>query len=466
MKGENTMSNGFQDIIGELERQLGEALRIITENGDIDQIERMAELLILKEKLIEELIDALCQPIDTTFENSDEIVMNDDEQGPANPYPSEIDVSGLDGAIRDVTVTLYGLSHTWPDDLDVLLVGPEGQNVMLMSDAGGSLDVENVTLKFDDAAADFLPDSGQIVSGTFKPTNYEMDTNLPNPAPPQPYGTMLSAFDGLNPNGTWRLFVFDDAGEDSGEIAEGWDITIITNPCVLPADSENDVGDDQEDNENGVHSVISNLEFELSRAFQAILDSGNPDQIERFLKLLINKELLILLIKDELGNGNGNGNGADCPCKFRIGIQGNAAPTDVIVTQEGQADTNLSGTINVSAEQCFTGSTRCNPNVDEFSIDFGSDGTTINFTQGRRTMISCENGTVARLQGTAQASGDLLSGDFNVSIELTVDPDTEIGTWDIFAQSFDGDTTFSTQFTAPISSRTFIGACSENVGPN
>lgn len=114
MKGENTMSNGFQDIIGELERQLGEALRIITENGDIDQIERMAELLILKEKLIEELIDALCQPIDTTFENSDEIVMNDDEQGPANPYPSEIDVSGLDGAIRDVTVTLYGLSHTWP----------------------------------------------------------------------------------------------------------------------------------------------------------------------------------------------------------------------------------------------------------------------------------------------------------------------------------------------------------------
>lgn len=212
MKGENTMSNGFQDIIGELERQLGEALRIITENGDIDQIERMAELLILKEKLIEELIDALCQPIDTTFENSDEIVINDDEQGPANPYPSEIDVSGLDGAIRDVTVTLYGLSHTWPDDLDVLLVGPEGQNVMLMSDAGGSLDVENVTLKFDDAAADFLPDSGQIVSGTFKPTNYEMDTNLPNPAPPQPYGTTLSAFDGLNPNGTWRLFVFDDAG--------------------------------------------------------------------------------------------------------------------------------------------------------------------------------------------------------------------------------------------------------------
>ena len=212
MKGENTMSNGFQDIIGELERQLGEALRIITENGDIDQIERMAELLILKEKLIEELIDALCQPIDTTFENSDEIVINDDEQGPANPYPSEIDVSGLDGAIRDVTVTLYGLSHTWPDDLDVLLVGPEGQNVMLMSDAGGSLDVENVTLKFDDAAADFLPDSGQIVSGTFKSTNYEMDTNLPNPAPPQPYGTTLSAFDGLNPNGTWRLFVFDDAG--------------------------------------------------------------------------------------------------------------------------------------------------------------------------------------------------------------------------------------------------------------
>ena len=60
-------------------------------------------------------------------------------------YPSNIAVSGLTGRpITNVTVSLNHLSHTFPDDIDVLLVGPQGQTVFLMSDSGGSGDISNV----------------------------------------------------------------------------------------------------------------------------------------------------------------------------------------------------------------------------------------------------------------------------------------------------------------------------------
>ena len=43
----------------------------------------------------------------------------------------------MTGAISDVNVPLTGLSHTYPDDIDMLLVSPGGQNAIFMSDAGG-----------------------------------------------------------------------------------------------------------------------------------------------------------------------------------------------------------------------------------------------------------------------------------------------------------------------------------------
>ena len=75
--------------------------------------------------------------------------------GAATPYPSNIVVSGLSGTITKVTATLTNFSHTWPDDVDILLVGPAGQKLVLMSDAGGTNAnaVTNLTFTFDDAAA-------------------------------------------------------------------------------------------------------------------------------------------------------------------------------------------------------------------------------------------------------------------------------------------------------------------------
>jgi Ca2+-binding RTX toxin-like protein len=149
-------------------------------------------------------------------------------QGVANPYPSIIRLSGFSGQISDLEVRFENLTHTFPDDIDALLVGPGGQRVLLMSDTGGSADV-NVDLRFDDQAANSLPDSTQILSGTYRPTNIGAGDTFPSPALGPPFSDNLAVFNGTTSvNGDWLLYVFDDAGADVGSMAGGWALEITT----------------------------------------------------------------------------------------------------------------------------------------------------------------------------------------------------------------------------------------------
>ena len=68
------------------------------------------------------------------------------DSGNGIPYPSTCVVSGSSGTITDLNMTVTGASHTWPDDIDMLLVGPGGQNAKVWSDAGGSLDIAAVNV--------------------------------------------------------------------------------------------------------------------------------------------------------------------------------------------------------------------------------------------------------------------------------------------------------------------------------
>ena len=182
-----------------------------------------------------------------TFSNNDGITINDGSEncsgtpttapGKADPYPSEITVSGLGSSVSDVNVTLSGLSHTYPDDVGVLLVGPQDQKTILMTDVGSSNTSSNpvsgVNLTFDDEASGALPDEGPLSSGTYNPTRGTQDADscfapesFPAPAPTGPYGSpSLSVFDGTNPNGTWKLYVIDDNVFDTGSI-DGWSLDI------------------------------------------------------------------------------------------------------------------------------------------------------------------------------------------------------------------------------------------------
>jgi hypothetical protein len=147
--------------------------------------------------------------------------------GTSQPYPSEFNVSGISGSLSKVTVNIPNFSHTSPDDVDLMLVAPNGRRIVLMSDVGGNTEVGGLNLTFDDTAAANLPDNAPLVSGTFKPTNFETGDDFPAPAPQgAPTGTTLNAFFGISPNGVWKLYVVDDAGENPGSIGGSWSLNI------------------------------------------------------------------------------------------------------------------------------------------------------------------------------------------------------------------------------------------------
>lgn len=136
------------------------------------------------------------------------------DHAPANPYPASINVTGLPSSNNQLArVYINGLSHTFPADIDMWLKAPNGQIVMLMSDAGSGFSLLNHNLIFEDGKP-ALPQGQAITGVTYKPTNYEISgTN--EPASPS---TQLSFFNG-NMNGVWELYVRDDALSDSGTIA-------------------------------------------------------------------------------------------------------------------------------------------------------------------------------------------------------------------------------------------------------
>ncbi len=198
------------------------------------------------------LIPLVATPVGeaSTYTNPTPITIAQD--GVAAPYPSTISVSGLpDQQGRNLTarVTLIGFSHEFPDDVDMLLVGPEFQEggvtvrgtTLLMSDACGDPDLTGVNLTFDDNAASGLPNAPPppCTSGSFNTTDFEPGDPFPPPAPPPmgSYGIGFGRFGGFfpvgPPNGSWQLYVVDDLGGFAGSIAGGWSLELLPNtaPC-------------------------------------------------------------------------------------------------------------------------------------------------------------------------------------------------------------------------------------------
>ncbi len=150
--------------------------------------------------------------------------------GTGTPYPSNIVVSGLPTSGASVeSVVLAGISHTWSNDIDVLLQSPSGTNVVLMSDVGGTGAINNATYTFRDGAP-AMNTAAVNATGTYRPTDFADGSGADNYPAPGP-GVFSQAAPALalfgntaNANGTWRLLVVDDVGGDQGQIANGWSI--------------------------------------------------------------------------------------------------------------------------------------------------------------------------------------------------------------------------------------------------
>jgi uncharacterized repeat protein (TIGR01451 family) len=145
-------------------------------------------------------------------------------EGRAAPYRSSIFLNSVPGLVGDLTVTLHDVSHSYPSDLSVLLVGPDERAVVLMANAGGGSRVEDLTLTFSD---DGVPMAEPLTSTVYAPTNNGFSKDFVPPAPEGPYGSSLSTFYSGDPNGHWRLYVYDNVYSDGGEIG-GWSLRVRT----------------------------------------------------------------------------------------------------------------------------------------------------------------------------------------------------------------------------------------------
>lgn len=189
------------------------------------------------------ILAAQAATADTTFCNTAPISSSAGgaTSGPGDPYPSSITVVGAGTSVTTVDVQLGALTHTFPDDLDLLLLGPTGARMVIQSDVGAGLDVNGLSYVISDSGATLMPDSGQLVAGTFKPTNAGSGDPFVAPAPAGPHSeaapagtaTLTSIFANTNPNGQWKLFVVDDTVADVGTYAGGWCINVASAPVTL-----------------------------------------------------------------------------------------------------------------------------------------------------------------------------------------------------------------------------------------
>ncbi|MFO0879712.1 MAG: S8 family serine peptidase [Gemmataceae bacterium] len=107
--------------------------------------------------------------------------------------------------ITDLNVRV-NITHTYTSDLRIYLQGPDGTTIDLVRYRGGSGDNFTDTV-LDDEASQSIANGVAPYTGSFRPEQ------------------ALSAFDGRNALGTWRLYVQDRARGDTGQLVS-WELNI------------------------------------------------------------------------------------------------------------------------------------------------------------------------------------------------------------------------------------------------
>jgi hypothetical protein len=169
--------------------------------------------------------------------NSSAVTFPNVTNASGSPYPTRILVNGLAGTINKVTVELNGLSHLFPDDIDMMLSGPNGNSLVLFSDVGSSTAVNGLNLVLDSSAAQALPDATALSSGTFRPSDFQVGTDVfAAPAPTTrifsaAFTSLETAFANSVGNGFWTLYTTNDAAGSAGggSLAEGWCLNFTMN---------------------------------------------------------------------------------------------------------------------------------------------------------------------------------------------------------------------------------------------
>jgi len=225
----------------------------------------------------------------TSGSNSGAITISNtinDNATAATPYPSTITIAGVTNPVVKVTATLTGFTHTFLGDVFVMLVGPQGQHLYLMSNEGdltptGS-NINGVNFTFDDAATGYIPSSTTVVSGTYKPAFSQgaliaqsVNGAMPAPSPSDSTGPALSIFNGVDPNGAWSLYVYDGFDKDIGMISGGWSLQLSLGPASGTLNLATPVLDKPIINEGDTVTVSGIFSDTLSTQHSVTIDWGD-----------------------------------------------------------------------------------------------------------------------------------------------------------------------------------------------
>ncbi|HEY9173318.1 MAG TPA: hypothetical protein VI136_13615 [Verrucomicrobiae bacterium] len=164
---------------------------------------------------------------------------NSGSSGPASRYPATINVFGQPTNFNTVRVevTVWGLSHTRSADLSVLLVSPLGKQIMLMSNVGGTNGVTGGILRFvqgwsEPTQFDPLQTPGPSPWPRYLgPSNYGQVAQMPQVGSDPPpshtgiYSVQLYDLELDNPNGHWKLYIYDNVSPGgNGSLTGSWDL--------------------------------------------------------------------------------------------------------------------------------------------------------------------------------------------------------------------------------------------------
>lgn len=147
------------------------------------------------------LIPASAEAQVTTYSNTDTAAGNIDGSrtcsGPAAPLVRTFSV-GTSYTVTDVDIGVIA-SHTWRGDMRMTLQSPAGTRVQIVNgDTSGSGNADNFNVRLNDAAGTLVnADNVNHNTGT-APYEYDLRPN-----------NLLSAFNGQNSSGTWRLEICD-----------------------------------------------------------------------------------------------------------------------------------------------------------------------------------------------------------------------------------------------------------------
>lgn len=136
-----------------------------------------------------------------------------------------LNASGLPTTINQTTFGLeqvcLSITHSWDADVTATLEAPDGTQIILFSAIGGSDNDFDGTCLRGDASTSIVTQSAPF-SGVFKPMN-----------------SLGVANNSQNPNGTWKMRIFDSESGDQGTL-DSWSITFGNNPATyLPFVSSN-----------------------------------------------------------------------------------------------------------------------------------------------------------------------------------------------------------------------------------